>query len=240
MKNTSDHWNKIGKNYAVEWNQNGRQYVSDQELRFLRNSIAEQEERNGQLLKALDLGSGAGRILSVLENSKKINDITSVDFSKKMLLYCKNRFMNSKKIKKFVHSDISKKLPFENDTFNIITTFRAIKYSSNWKEIIKECGRILKKGGVLIFEMPNIDSVNRLSNDEVYIYKTTFQKLKKTLGENGFEVFKVKGGPILPGFLYDHINGLLLNFVVFSEKLFKIIFGETFLSRFIYIACRKI
>lgn len=239
MKNSSNHWNQIGKNYAVEWDQNGRQYVSGRELQFLKTSIAEYTAKKGHLLKALDLGSGAGRILHALERSEVIGDISSVDFSEKMLTYCKKRFKNSKKIKRFIRSDIAKKLPFENDTFDIVTTIRAIKYSENWQNIVKECRRVLKKNGILIFEMPNVNSVNRLSQDEIYIHKTTFQKLKQVLKDNDFEILKIKGGPIFPGVVYDRIKGSLLNLAVFNEKLFKMIFGEIFLSRFIYIACRK-
>ena len=177
--NISSHWNQIGESYAVEWNQNGRQYVSDQELRFLKNSIAKHITKKEHFLKALDLGSGTGRILSILENSETIDAITGVDFSEEMLLYCKKRFRNSKKVKNLIRSDIAKRLPFANEAFNIITSIRAIKYNANWKDILKECNRVLKKDGILIFEMPNINSINRFSKDEVFIHKTTLQGLNR-------------------------------------------------------------
>ncbi|MEX2007738.1 MAG: class I SAM-dependent methyltransferase [Candidatus Levyibacteriota bacterium] len=237
---TSNYWNKIGESYASAWSYNGRQYVSDQELQFLKNSIKKYLTKKEHAVKALDLGCGAGRILSALENVKTIDTLMGIDFSDEMLLYCKQRFINSKKIKKLIHHDISKKLPFQNETFDAVTSFRAVKYNMNWKDIIKECERILKKGGIFIFDMPNINSINRLSNIEVAIHKTTLKELKQTLEKTGFEIMEIKGGPILPGFLYDTIKGPILNGAISGEKFFKIIFGEIFLSRFIYIACRKI
>lgn len=238
-KSVSAYWNKIGSSYASEWTYNGRKYVSSEEEKFLSYSINNLFTKNHQTVTALDLGVGAGRILSVLEKSKIIDSLTGIDFSDEMLLYCKNRFRNSKKIKKLIRHDISKKLPFENNKFDIITTIRAIKYNSNWKDILRECYRILKKKGILIFEMPNINSVNRLSKDEVSMYKTTLKELKQTLSEKGFEILHIKGGPVLPGFLYNRIKGLPLRLAILSEKFFKIIFGKTYLSRFIYIVCQK-
>ena len=235
------YWNTIGKSYDSAWKHSGRKYVSDQELQFLKNSVAKYVTKDHfATVDALDLGFGAGRILSALESSKKINTLTGLDFSKEMLLFCKNKFKNSKKIKKLIRFDISKKLPFENYSFDVVTSIRAIKYNKNWKDIIKECYRVLKKNGLFIFDMPNINSVNRLSEIEVSIYKTTLSELKRTIEGNGFEILEVKGGPILPGVVYDQIRGILLSLAIFSEKLFKIIFGKTFLSRFLYIACRKI
>lgn len=237
--NDIKYWNNIGDSYASVWKHKGRKYVSDGELQFLKNSIAKYLVKNDS--SALDLGFGAGRILSTLENSEKINTLTGLDFSEEMLIFCKNRFKNSKKIKRLIRFDISKKLPFESQSFDVVTSIRAIKYNKNWKNIIKECHRILKNDGIFIFDMPNINSVNRLSEIEVSIYKTTLNELKYTLEKSGFEILDINGGPILPGFIYDRINGnFLLNLAMSSEKLFKLIFGKTFLSRFLYIACRKI
>lgn len=239
--NNSNYWNEIGESYASAWKHNGRKYVSDQELQFLKNSVAKYITKKNHPINALDMGFGAGRILSALESSTKIDTLTGVDFSEEMLLFCKKKFRDSKKVKKLIRQDISKKLPFSNGVFDIVTSIRAIKYNSNWKNILKECHRILKRDGLFIFEMPNTYSVNSLSNDEVTIYKTTLEELKRTLKKGNFEILIIRGGPVLPGFLYDRINGpFLLNIAVFTEKLLKRVFGETFLSRFIYIACRKI
>lgn len=238
--NSSPYWNKIGKSYASEWEHGGRKYVSQQEENFLNYSINSYLPGNHQKIMTLDLGMGAGRILSILEKNKIINNITGVDLSEEMLDYCKEKFKRSKKITGLTQADISKKLPFSNGSFNLVTSIRAIKYNKNWKDILKEVNRILKKNGIFIFEMPNANSINRLSKIEVSIYKTTLQELKQALQENDFEILKVKGGPVLPGLLYDKIQGRLLNLAMLNEKFLKMVLGETFLSRFIYIACRKI
>lgn len=91
-----DYWNRIGLKYADTWKVGGRKYISIQEEEFIKNSI---KNFNGNKIVALDIGCGTGRILSVLENSSKIDSICALDFNKEMLEYCARIFKRSKKIK---------------------------------------------------------------------------------------------------------------------------------------------
>lgn len=51
--------------------------------------------------------------------------------------------------------DINKKLPFKGGTFDCITMLAVLEHLSHPKEIVKECRRVLKKGGKLIVTVPS-------------------------------------------------------------------------------------
>lgn len=231
------YWEKIGHKYALTWQVGGRKYISSLEESFIKNIL---ESLPKHKIKALDLGCGTGRISAVLERSEKINSLYGVDFSRPMLDYCQKRFRKSKKIEEFILSDISKKLPFKNNHFDLITSIRVIKYNQNWPQILNECYRILKKDGLFVFEMPNKNSVNRLAQYEVPIYSTTERQLGSILTKIGFKILTVEGGPVLPGFIYDNVKSKSIAALILkTERVFKYFLGETLFARFIYVACQK-
>lgn len=233
------YWDQIGRDYVLTWKKGGRQHISSIERAFIKQAL-KFYKKNQNNLKVLDLGCGSGRIISVLKNNKKIDSIFGVDHSKPMLDYCQEKFKNSKKVQRFVLADISKKLPFKKNSFDFITAIRVLKYSQNWQEILKGCLRILDKNGILVFSMPNQNSVTRFSSCEVPLHKATEKGLKEFLKESGFDLLTIKGGAVLPGFIYDYLkNKYLLLPVLKIEKLLKKIFGPVFLSRHFYIACKK-
>ncbi len=233
-----NYWNKIGLKYANTWQVGGQKYISLQEQKFIEKSI--ETFKRGEIT-ALDIGCGTGRILSMLENNSKINSLYALDFNKSMLNYCRRRFKNSKKIKELIQADISLKLPFDDDSFDIITSIRVLKYNQNWPKILEECYRILRKNGILTFEMPNKLSINRFSKDDVTIFSASEKELKLVLKQIGFKILKIKGGPVLPGFLYDLIaNEAFAKATQKIESIIKSLFGDVLFSRFIYVSCTKV
>ncbi len=85
--------------------------------------------------KILDLGSGTG-LLSKFLNRKLI----SVDISKKML---------TKSNSKNVQGDMAK-LPFKNNSFDLVLSFSALMNSSSPQKTINEVHRILKPEGIFV------------------------------------------------------------------------------------------
>lgn len=233
-----NYWNEIGLKYADEWQFGGQRYISFQEQKFIEKSL---KNFSDSKITALDIGCGTGRILSVLESSPKIEFLYALDFNKSMLDYCRRRFRNSKKIKKFIQADISQKLPFKDGTFDLITGIRVLKYSQNWSEILNECYRILKKDGVLTFEMPNKFSVNKLARYNIDIFSASEKELKSILKQIGFNILEIKGGPVLPSFIYNVITNKILSKAMQKiENIIKSLLGEISFSRFIYISCVKV
>lgn len=76
-----------------------------------------------------------------------------------------------------VRHDMTQKLPFPDETFDIIFHPVSNVYIENVKDLFQECSRILKKGGIFVAGLDN--GINFISNDEVKIEnKMPFNPLK--------------------------------------------------------------
>jgi len=100
--------------------------------------------------KILDLGCGFGEHAKIY--SRKGAKITGIDSSKKEIAYAKLRKIGNTN---FIVGDILKKLPFRDNSFDIITSSLVLDYIKNLKKLFKECRRVLKKSGKMIFSIPN-------------------------------------------------------------------------------------
>ena len=120
-----------------------------------------------------------------------------------------------KKYKPDVCTDINKGLPLKADSIDIIIAGEIIEHIYNSIKFIKECNRILKKGGFLILSTPNICSLkNRFkvfvgqlpeycaepSEDESFerhIIDFNFPRLIQILKRNGFKIIKKTSNGII-------------------------------------------
>lgn len=59
-----------------------------------------------------------------------------------------------------VFSDLNKKLPYINNSFDVIVCKQVIEHLENPYNLIRECRRILRNGGHLVISTPNIVSIN--------------------------------------------------------------------------------
>lgn len=103
--------------------------------------------------KALDLGCGTG-IYSywLYEQGLKV---TGIDISKNMLDVAKKKKHASDVT--FVHGDISK-LPFADETFDLVISNIVLEFTHNPQEIVKEAMRVVKKDGRLVIGFIGKDS----------------------------------------------------------------------------------
>ncbi len=101
----------------------------------------------------LDVGVGGGRTTTFLSNTA--SRYVGVDYSAAMIRICRNRFPGLE----FLVSDASDLSAFEGSSFDaVIMAFNAIDYvlpdEKRW-ECLRECRRVLRSGGVLIFSSHN-------------------------------------------------------------------------------------
>lgn len=155
--------------------------------------------------KLLEIAVGPGRI------SKDIDffDVgVGIDTSKPMLEIAKKYVRDNRW--DFLNADVMK-MPFHNNSFDAIVTFRLIRHFTKEERIraYQEIRRVLIDGGILIMDALNNNTgiITKLF-DKIYIFATrlitgtsettydcryTREELKKELLEAGFELKSIHG-----------------------------------------------
>lgn len=119
-------------------------------------------------LKILDVGCGDGFLTHhfCINN----NEVTGIDLKPSLAKTYKFKFVKADGIK----------LPFDDSLFDLVVSFDVIEHISEDSLFVKECYRVLKKGGTFIIGTPNRE---RLS----YLIKSIFNRaptFPRNLGEN--------------------------------------------------------
>jgi ubiquinone/menaquinone biosynthesis C-methylase UbiE len=185
-----EHYETYAKNYdsARSLNYEGRRV--DKLQRKLIYSII---KKNG-CKKILEAGCGTGRILYFL--ATKGLDCHGFDPSKNMLTQFKKRIdskkHNTRSKIKLKTGDIEK-IPYKSNTFDCVFTMHVIMHlSTGYKKAFKEMYRVAKKGGVIICDFPNKDSLwtklALLSNPKMKRTQLfSMDELKKFFNKNGYD-----------------------------------------------------
>lgn len=111
-------------------------------------------ERFGKItgLKALDIGCGSGG-MSLAMLKRGASEVCMVETDKCLCDLCHIRFQNINAAT--VHLSDGKTLPFDNDSFDIITSLHVIEHVDDIETFLSEVFRVLKQGGRCILECPN-------------------------------------------------------------------------------------
>lgn len=140
-----------GANPYTTWVEkgNGEKYEKNVEKNFF-NTVTKQYflENISANDMVLDVGAGTGRLS--IECAKKGAKVTAVDTSADMLSILTNK---DNSIKTIVVDDY--RLPFEEGTFDKVVSCDAMVHFQNWREFVIEHKRVVKPGGLLIYNMVN-------------------------------------------------------------------------------------
>ena len=126
--------------------------------------------------KLLGLASGGGQQIPIF--SALGANCTVLDYSMKQ---CERERMVAEREGyqvEIVQADMTKRLPFEDDTFDIIFHPVSNCYVEEVKPIFKECYRVLKKGGILLCGLDNGFAYIFDEADMSMKYKLPFNPLK--------------------------------------------------------------
>lgn len=154
------------------------------------NSI--QKYYNKQPESILDIGCAEGFTLTYLKQSYPKTKMIGIDLSQELI--DKN---TDPEIKLMLGDAL--KLPFANETFDIIIATAIIEHVENPALMLKEAKRVLKKEGLIILTTPDMfyeriaRFIGALTNDQLLkaeVHKTMFnlKKLKRVLIDAGFDV----------------------------------------------------
>lgn len=108
--------------------------------------------------KILDLGCGPGYYSIALV--KKGNDVTGIDISEDKINIAKQVAKENKINVNFLVGD-ARKIPFKDNTFDLVICSEIIEHVKEDKKVIKEILRILKKRGRFIITTPADSKENR-------------------------------------------------------------------------------
>ncbi|MBQ7450801.1 ubiquinone/menaquinone biosynthesis methyltransferase [bacterium] len=110
-----------------------------------KSAIKKLKIKNGA--KALDLCTGTGDIARHLAERNEIKSVCAVDFSINMLELAKKRNPNKKT--EYIYADCTK-LPFQDNSFDVVTIFFGLRNIEDKTAAIQEIYRVLKTDGVFL------------------------------------------------------------------------------------------
>ena len=97
--------------------------------------------------KILDVGAGTGRLTTMLVNREAI--VTALDASEKMLKILRSKCSDRSRPVTTVVGD-AENLPFDNDTFDMVTAAFLIVHLKDPTRFFDEAYRVLKDGGLFV------------------------------------------------------------------------------------------
>lgn len=126
--------------------------------------------------EVLGLASGGGQQMPIFTALGA--KCTVLDYSKKQLLSEKQVALRENYDIKLIREDMTKPLPFEDETFDLIFHPVSNSYIEDVIPLWKECFRVLKKDGILLSGLDN--GINYVFDDEEtsLTYKLPFNPLK--------------------------------------------------------------
>lgn len=161
----------------------GRERTFRRQLNFINNYTVK-----GNLL---DIGTAGGSFLKVAKE-----DGWSVEGIEPNKWLCEWGFKNyGIKIKQGVLKDYK----FPSNNFDLITLWDVLEHTSDPRSVLKECCRILKPGGTILINYPDVDTIiHKLMGRRwifylsVHLYYFTPKTLTKMLENEGFKplIFK--------------------------------------------------
>lgn len=184
VNKTKQHFNETASDYN---NSNDGRFVKP-----MYKELQKEIEKIGRG-KLLDVGCGNGNLFTFL--SEEYYQMFGIDFSDNMISEAKK---NCGDKASFCVAD-AEKLPFDEDTFDIITCNASFHHYIHPNAVLSEMNRVLKAGGVLIIGDPYLPAAVRplmnvftkFSNEGDYHFYG-LNEMKKLFLKNGFSPIAFK------------------------------------------------
>lgn len=156
-----------------------------------------QDKKN---IKLLEAGCGIGNWVVVF--SKFGYNVTGIEISKERLEIARKNCKKYKVKARLIHGDI-KKMPFKNESFDVIFCHGVVEHFPDSEKGVKELYRVLRKNGKALISVPNKITffeinkklqilLGKILHKKVWAsgYERSFSKnqFKKILTDNGFKI----------------------------------------------------
>lgn len=106
-------------------------------------------------VNVLDIGCGGGFLTNSM--AKKGYNVTGLDISAESLIVARNH--DETKSVNYVEGDATK-LPFSDNSFDIITSMDFLEHVDYPKDVVKEVSRVLKPGGLFFYHTFNRNPIS--------------------------------------------------------------------------------
>lgn len=167
---------------------NAGKLIDETEKKAVLDLLLNSGIENKKDLKILDVATGPGRLAFYLEDNFRNAKITAVDINENMLKRAREIAGEKKVNINFIRGDIYQ-LPFKENQFDAVVGLRFSMHLPDINSIISELARVLKKDGILIFDIFNLNSILRLRSSGWY----KVSDLIDLLPQNGLEFVQKKG-----------------------------------------------
>jgi ubiquinone/menaquinone biosynthesis C-methylase UbiE len=148
--------------------------------------------------RTLDIGTGTGRWALYL--AEKAHEVVGVDLSQEMLSVASMKAGLADLKIDFVHSN-AERLPFEKECFDYVLAMGdLLSYAKNTSEVLAECQRVLKRGGLLLATVDNAWAFlhDFLSRGEYSLAKRLVEKDKIPIGDSSVSSIVFATKPFFP------------------------------------------
>jgi 2-polyprenyl-3-methyl-5-hydroxy-6-metoxy-1,4-benzoquinol methylase len=125
--------------------------------------------------KVLDVGCGLAYGTALM--AKHAASVTGIDYDEITVEGNKKQY-NSISNLDFRRAEIPP-LPFDSNSFDVITALQFIEHIHERKEFLKECLRVLKPEGVLLVTTPNVKK--SLARNPFHVHEYTFDEMQKEI-----------------------------------------------------------
>lgn len=198
----SNNQQQVWNNIAEEWHK-FKEIPSEFSKEFL-------SKCSGNIL---DLGSGSGRHLTKIKNSK----MYLVDFSKEMIKLAKEKASKLNIPADFFVEDISKKLPFKDNFFDFGISISAIHClpKKSHKIAISELYRVMKPKSKILIGVWNFKSkrfnqkkgkekmIKWTNKGERYYYLFEEDEIHKLFKSEGFKIISTHNSEMMINFIVE-------------------------------------
>ena len=194
--------------------------------------------------KILDIGAGTGRF--VIPFAKKGYDAYGIDISENILQIAKNKARDLPNL--HLEKANAKNIPFPDNYFDFITSYRVLVHIPDYEIVIKEIYRVLKPGGYALLEFNNKYSLSGIGKllrqlrkilsipEETDTQIVSRSKLFKSFSNAGFEIEKIYRQFFISEVLYRYLPKQMLELVKSVDVVLSNSILGNIATRFIVLA----
>jgi ubiquinone/menaquinone biosynthesis C-methylase UbiE len=158
--------------------------------------------------KVLDVGCGLAYGTALMAASA--STITGVDYDQKTVDENIDRYKSITNLS--FKQGVIPPLPFEDQSFDVITAFQFIEHIAPRKEFLKECLRVLKPGGSLLVTTPNVKK--SLARNPFHVHEYTFEEMNNEVSSltKSFELKGLNGNETVNKYYFE--NGKFVRMIL--------------------------